>query len=119
MCGQLLAGVLSQPPLEISRAAEMQERLGERLQLLQRQSLDAGGGGLAHGAAEKAELAQCDSSGLCRAAAGFSAGFPLRQQFLAEAGVGQMIGGEIDQGHDFLASEMGKPLTKNRKNGLK
>ena len=30
-----------------------------------------------------------------------------------------MIGGEIDQGHDFLASEMGQPLSLDRENGLK
>ena len=29
-----------------------------------------------------------------------------------------MIGGEIDQGHDFLASEIGKPLPQDRGNGL-
>jgi hypothetical protein len=29
-----------------------------------------------------------------------------------------VIGGEIDQGHDFLASEKGKPLPKNRENGV-
>jgi hypothetical protein len=66
------------------------------------------------GAADQAELAQCHSNGLCRAAAGFS----FRQQLLAEAGVAQMIGGEIDQGHDFLAIEMGKPLPKDKENGL-
>ena len=29
-----------------------------------------------------------------------------------------MIGGPIDQGHDFLAKEMGKPLPNDKENGL-
>jgi hypothetical protein len=37
---------------------------------------------------------------------------------LGEPGVAQVIGGEIDQGHDFLASEMGKPPPQDRENGL-
>jgi hypothetical protein len=40
---QRSAGVLSQPAGQIGRTAELQERLGERLQLLRGPGLDAGG----------------------------------------------------------------------------
>ena len=51
------AGVLSEPGGQIGRAGEIQQRLGQGLKLLQRQSLDAGGRGLAQGAAAAVELA--------------------------------------------------------------
>ncbi len=72
--------------------------------LRQRQRLDAGGGGLTEGAAATAELA--------------AAGFAFRHPLLGETGVAQVIGGDVDQGHDFLASEMGKPLPQDSDNDL-
>lgn len=46
----------------------------------------------------------------------YGKGFAFSEQLLAKADVAQMDGGEIDQGHDFPAGEMGKPLTKGREN---
>ena len=117
-------GVGGKPGRQISGATEIKQGLGESFQLLQRQGLDASGGGLAQGAAASVELAKGDGSGLGGAATGFSlgfalqaaAGFALRHPILGETGVSQVIGGEIDQGHDFLASEMGKPLPQDREN---
>jgi len=90
--------------------------------LRQRQSLDAGGGGLAQRAAATVELAEGDNGFAFPAAASLALLAPLQAAFFdqlpAEAGVAQMIGGEIDQGHDFLASEMGKPPPKDRDNNL-
>ena len=64
------AAVLGQPGRQVGRATEIEQRLGERLQLLQRQCLDAGGGLLAQGAAEQVELAERQF--------GFSAGFAFQ-----------------------------------------
>jgi hypothetical protein len=107
-----------QPPRQIGRTAEIQERLGEGFQLLQRQGLDAGGGGLAQGAAATVEQAVGDGSGLGGAATGFALQSAFFDPILGETGVAQVIGGEIDQGHDFLASEMGKPTPQDRENGF-
>ena len=52
------AGVHSEQGSQVGRSAEIEQRLGQRLQLLQRQSLDAGGRGLAQGAAAAVELTQ-------------------------------------------------------------
>jgi hypothetical protein len=100
------AAVLGQPGRQISGAAEIEQRVGKRLKLLQRQGLDPGGGGLAEGAAATIELAEGDN------------GFAFGNQLLAKPGVAQVIGGELDQDHDFLAGEMGKSLTKDRENGF-
>jgi hypothetical protein len=57
-------------------------------------------------------------SSLCGATAGFALQTPLCQKLLGETGVAQMVCGQADQGHDFLASEMGKPLPQDRDNGV-
>ena len=49
------SGVGSKPGGQVVRAVEIQQRLGQGLQLLQRQRLDAGGGGFAQGAAAAVE----------------------------------------------------------------
>jgi hypothetical protein len=96
------AGVRGKPGVQISGTAE--------LQLLQRQGLDASGGGFPEGAAATVELAESDN--------GFAFLSAFRRSLPAEAGVAQVIGGEIDQGHDFFASEVGKPLPKKSENSL-
>ncbi len=112
--------MLLQPGGKISRATEIEQCVGKRFQLLQWQGLDAGGGGIAQGPAATAKQSEGDCSSLGGAAASFSTSLTLLSAFfdqlLAEAGVAQVIGGEIDQGHDFLAGETGKPLPKNREN---
>ena len=114
--------MFGKPGRQIGRAAEVKQRLGESFQLLQWQGLDAGGGRLAQGAAATVEQAERQF--------GFTASFSflaatsltllptLFDPILGEPGVAQVIGGDVDQGHDFLASEMGKPLPQNRDNNL-
>jgi hypothetical protein len=56
--------VLGQPGGQIGGAAEIEQRLGQGLQLLKLQCLDATCGGVAEGAAATAELAQDNDSSL-------------------------------------------------------
>jgi hypothetical protein len=55
------AGVGGQPDRQVVSAVAIQERVCQDLQLLQRQLFDAGGGGLAQGAAATVELAEGES----------------------------------------------------------
>ena len=64
--------MLCQPSLQVGWAAEIQQRLGQCLQLLQRQTLDAHGDGVAEAAAAAVELTQGDGGCLCSPAAGFA-----------------------------------------------
>ena len=115
--------MLYQPSRQVSGAAEIEQGIGQGLQLLQWQSLDTSGGGLAQGAAAAAELAQSDGSGLGSATTGFTAGFALlaalRQQVLRGAGVEQLVGGDAGEHHEFLGGECGQPLKQHSENGGK
>ena len=61
--------MLCQPSLQVGAAAEIQQRLGQCLQLLQRQTLDAHGDGVAEAAAAAVELTQGDGGCLTSALA--------------------------------------------------
>ena len=115
------AGVLSKPGDQIGGAGGIQQRFGHGLQLLQRQSLDAGGGGLAQGAAAEVELADGDIGGLSGTATGFALGFAFLpapiQKVLGGACVEQLVGGDSCDHHDLLGSECGKPLKQHSENG--
>ena len=52
------------PDLQVGWATEIEQCFSQELQLLQRQGLNASGGGLAEGAAAAVELAKRDSSSL-------------------------------------------------------
>ena len=54
----LSASVRSEPGGQIGRAGEIKQRLSQGLELIQRQSLDAGGRDFAQGAAATVELAE-------------------------------------------------------------
>ena len=57
--------MLSQPRGQIGRAGEIKQRVGQGLQLVQRQGLDAGACRLAQGAAAAVELAELHRGRLC------------------------------------------------------
>ncbi|MBD1194995.1 hypothetical protein [Vulcanococcus sp. Clear-D1] len=76
--------------------------------------LDAGDGGFVQESIAQVEQAQGDSSG----PGGAPASFACFDSLLGPTGVAQVIGGDVDQGHDFLVSEMGKPLPQDRDNDL-
>ena len=114
--------MLRQPGRQISGAAEIEQRVGQGLQPRQRQGLDAGDGGFAQAPAAATKQSEGHCSSLGGAAASFAFLAPLQTAFLnpilGEPGMAQVVGGDVDQGHDFLASELGKPLPQNRDNNL-
>jgi hypothetical protein len=97
--GKASADVLRQPGRQVIKTAEIQQRLSQLFQLLQRQGLDLSGGGITQGAADAVELAQGHGGRFSGTAAGFTAGFtpgfafqpaflpPLIQEHLGGAGV--------------------------------
>ena len=88
----LSASVLSQPRGQLGRSAEIEQRLGQRLHLQQRQSLDAGGGGLAQGAAATVEQSKGDRCFTERPATGLSLGLTFLPALLA-APIQKVLGG--------------------------
>ena len=70
----LSASVRSEPGGQIGWAAEIQQRLSQGLELIQRQSLDAGDGGLAQGAAATVEQSKGDRCFAERPATGLALG---------------------------------------------
>jgi hypothetical protein len=114
--------VLRQPGREVGGAAEVEQGVSQRLQPLQRQRLDAGGGGLAEGAAAAGEQAE----GHLHFAASFPTGLPFLpaflpaflDQLLGSPGVTQLLGGNLDVHHHLLQGEVGVPLHQHRENRL-
>ena len=79
--------MLSQPELEISGTAEIQQRIGECLQTLLRQGLNTGDGGLAQVPATAAKLSEGDCSSLRGAATSFALLAAFFNPILGETGV--------------------------------
>ena len=104
----LSASVRSEPGGQIGRAAEIKQRLGQGLELLQRQSLDAGGGGLAQGAAAAVELAKCHL--------GLALGLTPIQKVLGGAGVEQLFGGDAKDYYGLPRRECRKPPKRRSEN---
>ena len=108
----LSASVLSQPRGQIGRSAEIEQRLGQGLQLLQRQSLNAGGRVFAQGAAATVEQTKRHlglALGLTFLPALLPALLPAPiEKVLGGAGMEQLVGGDACDHHDLdLAMEWG------------
>jgi hypothetical protein len=90
------AAVLGQPGGQVGGAAEIEQCLRQGFQLLQRQRLDPGCGGVAEGAAATVEQAKSDR--------GFAFLPPLLpallNPLLGDAGVAQVFGGNGGELHD-------------------
>ncbi|MCX5967647.1 MAG: hypothetical protein NTV57_08425 [Cyanobacteria bacterium] len=122
---------LYQPGRQVGWAAEIEQSLGQGLQLLQRQSVDAGGGGLAEGSTAAVEQAQGDGSRFSGPATGLALCFTFLpasclpflpssiQQVLGGAGVEELVGGNACDHHDLLGGECGKPFKQHSDNGGK
>jgi hypothetical protein len=98
--------VLLHPSRQIGRPAEIEQRLGQGLQLLQRQGLDFGGSGFTQGASAAVELAKGHLGlALCFTflAASCLSFLPSPiQKILGGAGVEQLVGGNACDHHDLL-----------------
>ena len=113
--------MLFQPSCQVCWGSEIEQRLSQGLQLLQRQRLNAGDGGFAQGAAAAVELTQGYGSFSERTATGLALLPAFLSAFcnplLRGAGVAQLLSWDGDDLHDGLASEMGKPFHKDSENG--
>ncbi len=111
-------GLRRQPGGQIIGAVEIQQGQPQGLQLLQRQRLDAGGGGGVEGAAAVGELAQGHRGCLNSAALGFPfllaflAAFEsaFLDQLLGRSRVAQLLGGNLHVHHHLLQGEVRMPL---------
>ena len=127
--------MLFQPGCQVGWATEIEQCLSQGLQLLQRQGLDFGCGGVAQGAAAAVELTQGDCGFSERTATGLAFGLasgfaflpasclpllpaPL-QKVLSGAGVEQLVGGIACERPDFLGAKCWKQLKQHSENGGK